>query len=63
MALLTTVSMILTLLNLVCGLFGMNVNGSVPLYTNSTPAWYIIIGGEVFLFLVLMWLAKKYKWY
>lgn len=42
MSLLTTVSMILTTLNLVCGLFGMNVNANVTLYTNSTPAWYIM---------------------
>jgi Mg2+ and Co2+ transporter CorA len=63
MALLTTVSMILTALNFVAGMFGMNVNAYVPLYMNSTPAWYIILGGEIFVFMVLMVLAKKFKWY
>lgn len=63
MALLTTVSMILTALNFVASMFGMNVNANIPLYQNSTPAWYIILGGEIFVFLVLMLLAKKFKWY
>jgi len=56
------ISMILTLMNIICALFSTNVNASVPLYNNDTPAWYIIIGGEVALTLALFWIARRLKW-
>jgi Mg2+ and Co2+ transporter CorA len=40
MALLTTVAMIVTLLNFVANMFGMNVNAYIPLYRNDSYAWY-----------------------
>jgi len=56
------VSMILTLLNIICALFSTNVNANVPLYINDTPAWYIIVGGEVALAFALFWLARRLRW-
>jgi Mg2+ and Co2+ transporter CorA len=55
-------SMILTLMNIICALFSTNVNSNIPLYANDTPAWYIIIGGEVAMTLVLFWIARRLKW-
>jgi len=63
MSKMAVISMILTLLNLICGLFGTNVNATVPLYANSTPAWFIIIGSEIVLALALLWLARRLRWY
>ncbi len=56
------ISMILTLMNIICALFSTNVNANIPLYVNDTPAWYIIIGGEVALTLALFWIARRLKW-
>ena len=56
------VSMILTLMTIICGLFSTNPNANVPLYTNDTPAWFYIVGGEVILSLALFWLARRLKW-
>lgn len=56
------ISMILTLMNIICGLFSTNVNANVRLYVDSTPAWYIILGGQVALTLALFWLARRLKW-
>jgi Mg2+ and Co2+ transporter CorA len=54
--------MILTLMNIIAALFGTNVNANIPLYANDTPAWYIILGGEIALTLALFWLARRLKW-
>jgi len=56
------ISMILTLMNIICALFGTNVNASVPIYVDDTPAWYIIVGGEVALSMVLFSIARRLKW-
>jgi Mg2+ and Co2+ transporter CorA len=56
------ISMILTLMNIIAALFGTNVNANIPLYANDTPAWYIILGGEIALTLALFWLARRLKW-
>ena len=56
------VSMILTLMTIICALFSTNPNANVPLYANDTPAWYIIVGGEFILSLALFCLARRLKW-
>lgn len=57
------VSMILTLMNIICALFSTNVNANVPIYANDTPAWFIILGGEVALSLALFGIARRLKWF
>ncbi|KAE9380547.1 hypothetical protein N431DRAFT_362380 [Stipitochalara longipes BDJ] len=56
------ISMILTLMNIICALFSTNPNANVPMYANDTPAWYYIVGGEAALSLALFWLARRLKW-
>ena len=63
MSKMAVVSMILTLLNLICGLFSTNVNSQVPIYANNSPAWYIIIGSEVVLTLILCAMAQRFRWW
>lgn len=40
MAMLTTIAMVLTSLNFVAGMFGMNVNCCIPLYVDPSYTWY-----------------------
>ena len=63
MATATVITMIMSFINIICGLFSTNVNAAVPLYANDTPAWYIIIGSEIVLSMALLWLAKRFKWF
>jgi len=58
-------AMCLTLVNWICGMFSMNVNGGVPLYVTNdgSHTWFAIIGSEVILTFILMWIAKRLKWW
>ena len=57
------ISMILTLMTIICALFSTNVNGNVLLYTNnSVKAWGIIVGAEAVLAVILFLLARRLKW-
>lgn len=56
------VSIILTLMNFIAGLFSMNTSASIALYINDTPAWYCILGGQITLTVALFWLARRLKW-
>jgi Mg2+ and Co2+ transporter CorA len=59
----TVISLILTLLNVLCGLFSTNVNANVPLYAdNNVKTWLIIVSGEVVAFILLVLLAKRCRW-
>lgn len=56
-------SMIFTLLLLVCGMFSTNVNAGVPLYASDEPeAWFIIVGGDLILTVLLWYTARRLKW-
>ncbi len=65
MTFVSILAMCLTLSNWICGMFSMNVNASVPLYTrdDGSRAWWAIIGSEVILTFILMWIAKRLKWW
>ena len=59
----SVISMILTLVNVVCNLFSTNVNANVPIYANNTmTAWSIIISAEVFAVILMILLAWRFKW-
>ncbi len=62
MGFMAVVSMILTVVHIICSIFSTNVNANVPIYINDTPAWFYIIGGEVVLSLALFWIARRLKW-
>jgi Mg2+ and Co2+ transporter CorA len=62
-AVLTLISMIMALMNIVCSLFSTNVNANVPLYSNNSPAWFIIVGSEVLVGSFLFWLARRFNWW
>jgi magnesium transporter len=56
----TTVATILVPLNLICGLFGMNV--PVPGMNSDSLAWFFGIIGSIFLFCVVsFWVAKRWR--
>jgi Mg2+ and Co2+ transporter CorA len=58
------VTCILSVLNLICGLFSTNVNANTTLYaTNSLKAWFIIIFSEVGLAILLIYLAKRFRFF
>lgn len=58
----TVLTIILSLLNLICGLFSTNVNANTTLYaTNSLKSWFIIISLELLLAITLFFLAKRYR--
>jgi Mg2+ and Co2+ transporter CorA len=63
MAVLTLMTMIMSLMTITCSLFSMNVNGNVPLYTNNSPAWFIIVGLEILVGSFLFWLARRFRWW
>lgn len=56
------IGMILTLMNIICALFSTNVNANIALYVNDTPAWFIIVGSEAAVSLLLFWLARRLNW-
>jgi Mg2+ and Co2+ transporter CorA len=62
-AVLTLMTMIMSLMNIVCSVFSTNVNASVPLYQNNSPAWFIIVGLEVLVGSFLFWLARRFRWW
>ena len=56
----TTIATIIVPLNLICGLFGMNV--PVPGAKSDSLAWFFGIVGSVFVFVgVLFYAAKRWK--
>ena len=60
----TVLTLILSLLNLICGLFSTNVNANTTLYaTDSLKAWAIIISSEGLLAMVLLFLARRYRYF
>jgi Mg2+ and Co2+ transporter CorA len=63
MAVLTLMTMIMSLMNIVCSLFSTNINANVPLYANNSPAWFIIVGLEVLAGSFLFWLARRFRWW
>ena len=63
MAVLTLISMMMSLMNIVCALFSTNINANVPLYANNFPAWFIIVGSEALVGSFLFWLARRFKWW
>ena len=60
----SVISLTLTLVNVLCGLFSTNVNGKVPLYTNdSMTPWALIVSGEVVAVILLILLAWRCRWF
>ena len=56
----TTVATILVPLNLICGLFGMNV--PVPGMNSDSLGWFFGIIGSIFMFCVVsFWVAKRWR--
>jgi Mg2+ and Co2+ transporter CorA len=60
----TVLTMILALLNLICGLFSTNVNANTALYAaNSLKAFFLIISLEALLAVVLLFLARRCRFF
>ena len=60
----TLITVILSVLNVICGLFSTNVNANTTLYaTPSLTAWAIIVSLEGVLALALFYLAKRCRFF
>lgn len=55
-------SMVMTLGNLICGVFSTNVNGDVPMYINNSYSWYYILTAQIVMTVGFMWLARRIGW-
>jgi Mg2+ and Co2+ transporter CorA len=56
------ITMVLTLINLLFGLFSTNVNGKVPMYTeNNLTRFWVILGVSALVAAIILAWARKYR--
>jgi Mg2+ and Co2+ transporter CorA len=62
MSKIAVITLILTLVNVICGLFSQNVNANISLYTDNTYLpWALIVSGEAVIAVALFLGARRFR--